>query len=136
MKTTVRLEETKERKRLHIRNFFTDLDEAEYQELTRIFSQQFRPILPSFPTEIEIDIAARKRCSGENKRDQFIGFMDGIKYLHDYFKQSPVVGEGEKQGENTENKGWFNPSPIGYKRTIRESGRQDGKGIVTQPPTK
>lgn len=60
MKTTVRLEETKERKRLHIRNFFTDLDEAEYQELTRIFSQQFRPILPSFPTEIEIDIAARK----------------------------------------------------------------------------
>ena len=35
---TVKLEETKDRRRLHIGSFFVDLNESEYRDLVKIFS--------------------------------------------------------------------------------------------------
>ena len=36
----VKLETTKDRRRLHIGSFFTDLNETDYQELIRIFANE------------------------------------------------------------------------------------------------
>lgn len=36
----VKLETTKDRRRLHIGSFFTDLNETDYQELIRIFTNE------------------------------------------------------------------------------------------------
>ena len=38
--TKVKLEITKDRRRLHIGSFFTDLNETDYQELIRIFANE------------------------------------------------------------------------------------------------
>ena len=38
----VKLEETKDRRRLHIGSYFVDLNETDYEELVRIFSDENR----------------------------------------------------------------------------------------------
>ena len=38
----VKLEETTDRRRLHINSYFVDLNETDYQELIRIFSDKER----------------------------------------------------------------------------------------------
>jgi hypothetical protein len=40
--TKVKLEETQHRRRLHIGSYFVDLNETDYQELIRIFSDKSR----------------------------------------------------------------------------------------------
>lgn len=40
--TGVKLEETKDRRRLHIGSYFVDLNETDYMELIRIFSEEKR----------------------------------------------------------------------------------------------
>ena len=45
----VKLEETKDRRRLHIGSYFVDLNETEYQELINIFGKKAKNISSNMP---------------------------------------------------------------------------------------
>lgn len=50
----VRLDETENRRRLHIGSYFTDLNESEYQDLVRIFSAESQPLNAGEQDELKI----------------------------------------------------------------------------------
>lgn len=74
--------------------------ETDMQEICNIVNEmQFRPTLPSLPTDLEIEKAALRYGEKKNGSDVFntapiTDFKSGVNWLRDFINQSPVVGEG------------------------------------------
>lgn len=73
----VKLEESENLRRLHIGNFFTDLNQSEYNDLIHIFSnKKDNANQAAFPTELKLSNSADK---GLTKREYFAAkAMQGI----------------------------------------------------------
>lgn len=89
----VKLEETKDIRRLHIGSFFTDLNESEYLELVRIFSKQ-----SSFPSDEEIEKEAKYRFTDGHGAEDIYSidiFKNACQWLLSYKEQTKNKGGKE-----------------------------------------